>query len=100
MLAFDLEHVSSAPAKQARMEQRMTVEAKGLIERAARSLGVNASEFTVSAACRAARDTLRQYETTVLRPEAHRAFMEALDETEPTKALVDIMQLHAELAHA
>ena len=97
MLVFEHEP-SPAAAKPVRMEQRTNSEAKGLIERAARSLGVNASEFVIAAACRAARETLNQYEVTVLKPEAHRAFMKAFDEAEPTADLVDLMRLHAEVS--
>ena len=95
MLPFNADRLRGA--KTARMEQRTTVEAKELIERAARMLGVNASEFTVVAATEAARRTLRDYEATVLQPEAHAAFLQALDATEPTRALVDLMGLHAEV---
>lgn len=95
MLAFHTEN--SAGAKTARMEQRTTLAAKELIERAAYMLGINASEFTVAAAARAARDTLRQYQTTVLKPEACDAFMKALDSTEPSSDLVDLMAFHAEV---
>ena len=84
--------------KSARMEQRTTAEAKALIERAAELLGVNASEFTVAAAAQAARETISRYETTVLAPEAHAAFLKALDATEPEPALVDLMKLHRDVA--
>lgn len=96
MLAFYDDACAPAPRSE-RMEQRTTVEAKTLIERAARSLGVNASEFVTVAATRAARDTLQSYEHTPLKAEAHRAFMAAFDATEPTSALVDLMRLHAEV---
>ena len=93
MAAFDRE--AFPDAKTARMEQRTTAAAKALIEEAARMLGINASEFTVAAATRAARETLRRYETTVLQPEDREAFLEALDATEPTTDMVDLMALHA-----
>ncbi len=91
---------SAHAPRQARMEQRTTPEAKNLIERAARALGINASEFVIASACRAARDTLRAYETTALKPEAHRAFMDAFDATEPTSELVALMGTHAEITSA
>lgn len=84
--------------KSARMEQRTTQEAKELIEKAASLLGVNASEFTVAAAAKAARDTLRDYEVTALQPSAHAAFVAALEATEPSESLTDLMTLHAEVA--
>ncbi|HEX3338576.1 MAG TPA: DUF1778 domain-containing protein [Pseudolabrys sp.] len=80
------------------MEQRTTAQAKELIEQAACLLGINASEFTVVAAAKMARDTLRDYETTALQPSAHAAFMAAMEATEPTKGLVDLMTLHAEVS--
>jgi Protein of unknown function (DUF1778). len=85
-------------AKSVRMEQRTTPQAKELIEQAACMLGVNASEFTVAAAVKVARETLRDYEATALRPSAHAAFMEAMNATEPTRGLVDLMTLHAEVS--
>ena len=80
------------------MEQRTTPQAKELIERAACLLGINASEFTVAAAAKMARETLRDYESTALQPSAHAAFMAAMEATEPTKGLVDLMTLHAEVS--
>jgi len=86
--------------KSARMEQRTTQEAKELIEKAASLLGVNASEFTVAAAAKAARDTIRDYEVTALQPSAHAAFIAALEATEPTKSLADLMTLHTEVSQS
>jgi uncharacterized protein (DUF1778 family) len=79
--------------KTVRMEQRTTQQAKDLIEQAAQMLGVNASEFTVSAAAKAARETLKEYEATVLTTEDHAAFLRAWDATEPTADLVRLMSL-------
>lgn len=99
MLAFCDDVCAPAPRSE-RMEQRTTREAKSLIERAARSLGVNPSEFVTATATRAARETLQNYERTSLKPEAHRAFMDAFDATEPTPALLDLMSLHGEITGA
>ena len=99
MLAYQADY-SLRGAKSVRMEQRTTPQAKDLIEQAAYLLGINASEFTVAAAAKLARDTLRDYETTTLRPSAHAAFMSAMEATEPTKGLVDLMMLHAEVSKA
>lgn len=99
MLAFADDVCAPAPRSE-RMEQRTTVEAKTLIERAARSLGINASEFVTVMATRAARETLQSYERTTLKPEAHKAFMAAFDATEPTPALLDLMSLHAEVTQS
>ena len=95
MLGFKAEEAAQG-AKSARMEQRTTQGAKDLIERAASLLGVNASEFTVLAATRAARETIRDYEMTTLKPDAHEAFMRALDATEPSRDMVELMRMHAE----
>ena len=85
-------------AKTVRMEQRTTQEAKGLIELAAGLLGIKASEFTVSAATKAARETLGAYQGTVLTPQDRVAFMRAFDATEPTEELRGLMSLHAKVA--
>lgn len=97
MLAFQTDS-SLHGAKSVRMEQRTTEKAKELIEHAARLCGINASEFTVAAATKAARETVRDYENTVLTPKDHAAFLNALEATEPTAELVDLMKLHAKLA--
>jgi uncharacterized protein (DUF1778 family) len=75
------------------MEQRTTRQAKAFIEQAAWLLGVNASEFTVSAAVKAAREALKDYESTALTPQDHEAFLRAWDATEPTADLVRLMRL-------
>jgi uncharacterized protein (DUF1778 family) len=96
MLSFEIDEAVQG-AKTARMEQRTTQQAKDLIERAASLLGINASEFTVVAAMRAARQTMRDYSITVLEAEQHRAFLDALDATEPTPDMRSLMKLHAEV---
>lgn len=82
-------------AKTARMEQRTTPQTKELIEQAATLLGINPSEFMIAAAVRAARETVAGQERTVLTPASHAAFMQALDATEPTAKLKELMQLRA-----
>ena len=84
--------------KTARLEQRTTQQAKELIEQAACLLGVNASDFVVSVATKAARETLRDYEQTKLTAPAHEAFLRALDATHPSDKLVDLMRLHKEVS--
>lgn len=87
---------TNAPSqKTVRMEQRTTQQAKDLIEQAAALLGISASEFTVAAAAKAARETLRDVEQTRLAAPAHDAFLRALDATEPSDRLVDLMRMHA-----
>jgi uncharacterized protein (DUF1778 family) len=80
-------------SRTARMEQRTTQEAKEMIEQAAYLLGINASEFTVAAAARAARATLNEYATTVISPADHDAFLKAWDATEPSADLSALMKL-------
>lgn len=96
MLAYS-DDVCAPALRSERMEHRITPEAKTMIERAARSLGVKSSDFVTVMATRAARDTLQSYERTALKPEAHEAFMAAFDATEPTSALLDLMSLRAEV---
>ena len=85
---------TTAGTKTARMEQRTTEEAKELIEQAAGIYGINASEFTTMAAVKAARDTLKEYQITVLSPKARAAFMHAFEATEPTEELRALMALN------
>ena len=97
MLAY-LTDPGAQGAKTARMEQRTTPQAKQLIEQAASILGINASEFMIAAAAKIARETLRNYEQTILSAPAHDAFMQALDATEPAEKLVDLMRMHADVS--
>src|ERR1700719_4231546 len=95
MLAF-----RAAPqtgARTARMEQRTTRETKELIERAAYLQGVNASEFLVAHGAIAAKETIRRFEDTVIRPEDRDAFMRAFDDTEPNQDQVDLMTMHRQV---
>lgn len=96
MRAHEEDHTISG-AKTARMEQRTTQATKELIEAAASLLGIKPSEFTVSAAAKAARETLRDYQSTVLTRQDHAAFMQALDATEPTAELRSLMSLHTQV---
>ena len=77
MLAYEAD-LSVQGQKTARMEQRTTRQAKELIEQAACLLGVNASEFMVSVAAKAAREILRDHEQTRLTAPTHQKFMRAL----------------------
>jgi uncharacterized protein (DUF1778 family) len=97
MLAYQADS-SVLGQKTARMEQRTTQQAKELIEQAAALLGVNASEFVVAMAVKAARETLRDHEQTRLTAPAHDALLRALDATSPTDRLVDLMRMHNEVS--
>ena len=66
-----------------------------LIEQAANLLGVSATEFVVAAVAKAARESLRDFETTTIRPEDHAAFLGALD-VAPTDDLVALLKLRTE----
>ena len=80
-------------SKTARMEQRTTQEAKDLIEQAAGFYGINASEFITSAAVKAARETLKEYQVTTLASKERDAFMRAFEATEPSPQLRALMSL-------
>jgi uncharacterized protein (DUF1778 family) len=97
MLAYQADS-SLQGTKSVRMEQRTTQHTKELIEKAASLLGINASEFTVAAAAKAARETMKEYEMTTLQPSAHAAFLQAMEATEPSADLVNLMELHTEVA--
>lgn len=97
MLAFETDE-PVAGTKTVRMEQRTTQRAKALIEEAACLLGVNASEFMVVAAAKAARETVREYSTTILKKEQHEAFLRAFDTDKPTDEMVALMKMHSEVA--
>jgi uncharacterized protein (DUF1778 family) len=90
---FAYDDETTTGTKSVRMEQRTTERAKELIEHAASLIGINASEFTVSAAAKAARETLKEYQGTILTAKDHAAFMQALDATEPTADLKALMSL-------
>lgn len=96
MLAYQADF-SVQGLKTARMEQRTTEQTKELIEQAACLLGVNASEFVIAAAAKMARDTISDYERTMLTAPAHDAFMRALDAAGPTDRLVELMKMHTEV---
>jgi len=91
MLAFKEDELLKG-GKTARMEQRTTPAAKSLIEEAAALVGVNGSEFTTQAAVIAARTTIRDYSLTKLTIADQEAFARAIDNVEPTDALVALMR--------
>jgi uncharacterized protein (DUF1778 family) len=81
-----------------RMEQRVSKLDKGLIERAAALQGLKASEFVISVAVTAARDTLNKLGSTVLKEEDVAAFMQAFEDAPANKDLTDLFRLHKEVA--
>ena len=93
MLAFREDELLKG-GKTVRMEQRTTAAAKKLIEEAAALLGVNGSEFTTQAAVKAARATIRDHGTTTLTVADQEAFARAIDNVQPTEALIALMRGH------
>ncbi|MEF3698250.1 type II toxin-antitoxin system TacA family antitoxin [Desulfolutivibrio sp.] len=96
MLAFQAHDVDEGK-KRVRMEQRLSSEAKEIIEKAARLQGIPLSEFVVANSVMAARETISKLQTTILRPEDAEAFMLALEDTTPCQELVDLFTLHNEV---
>lgn len=91
MLAFKRDELLQG-GKTARMEQRITIEAKLLIEQAAALLGINGAEFTTHAAVKAAREVIRDYQKTTLTLADQEAFARAIDNLDPTDALIELMR--------
>jgi uncharacterized protein (DUF1778 family) len=87
-------------AKKVRMEQRISPEAKEIIELAARLQGVDLSEFVVSHVVTAARETIAKLGTTALQPEDVSAFMRAFEDDQPNGELADLFALHEEVKAA
>lgn len=65
------------------MHFRLPPRIKAVIQQAAAISGVDDSVFTLQAAYRAAMETIRNHEQTVLHPEDHAAFFSALDTPPP-----------------
>src|SRR3546814_11142970 len=78
-----------------RMNFRTKPHIKRAIQRAAALQGVDDSAFTMTAAYRAALDTIAAHERTFLSAEDHDAFFAALDEPpEPSADLRDAFERH------
>lgn len=80
-----------------RLEQRLSPRAKELIEHAAALQGVTPSEFARSHTMQAAHETINRMESTRLAAEDRDAFLRALDDERPNAALIDILELHAQV---
>ena len=80
-----------------RLEQRLSPRAKEIIEHAAALQGVTASEFARSHTMQAAHETISRMEVTRLAPEDRDAFLRALEDGQPSEALIEIFELHAEV---
>ena len=64
--------------KQQRLEARITLDQKRLIERAAELRGTTVTEFVVASAQQAAADTIRDFEVLTLRDQARKVFVHAI----------------------
>jgi len=80
------------PPRTAAITIRASSQQRDLIDRAARLLGKNRSEFMLDVACREAQDTLLDQRFFVLDPEAYDRFVEMLDNPPPpTDALRELL---------
>ena len=64
--------------KQERLEARVTLDQKRLIERAAELRGTTITEFVVVSAQQAAANTIKDFETLTIRDEAREVFIRAV----------------------
>jgi len=88
MLSFDDKMKKINERNSERMNFRTKPRIKQTIQRAAALAGVDDSVFTMNAAYQFAMETIAAHERTVLQPEDHAAFFEALDNPPaPTGAL-------------
>lgn len=74
--------------KLSRLEARVTADQKRLIERAAHLRGTTVTDFVVVSAQQAATETIKEFESLVLRDEAREVFVNAiLNPPQPNEAL-------------
>ena len=89
---------SVAKARSARIEARLSSDAKAVIQRAADISGHSVSDFVVSSALDAARETIRDHEVIVLSARDSMTFVEALlDPKGPNEALLAAARRHREV---
>jgi len=87
--------VDNAPTKSTRIETRVTLEQKQLIELAAAYQGRSVSEFVVGNAEAAAKQVIREYERLRLNREQSRVLVDALlSPKRPNKSLRDAARRH------
>jgi len=80
--------LATADKQEARFNFRATVALKDTIERAAALKGQDTTSFVRQAAYELAVTTIQAHEVTILKPEDHRAFFDALENPpEPTDSL-------------
>ena len=81
----------SDPARNQRIDMRLSADHKELIERAAALTGQPLSRFAVATLVEHAQEVITRHEQTSLSQRDWSAFLHILDETEPNAALVDLM---------
>ena len=86
-----------AKSKPARLEARLPSDAKAVIQRAADISGRSISDFVVSSALEAAKETIREHEVIVLSARDSMMFVEALLNAKgPNEALREAARRHRE----
>ena len=81
-----------------RMNFRMRPKVKSAIQRAAALSGMDDSVFAISAAYKAALETIKAHDRTMLAPQDYEAFFAALDgKTMPNAKLSAAVKRHAEI---
>lgn len=97
MLAFRDTTADVREPKSARLEQRTKPRVKEIIERAASTLGVDTSDFVISAAYREATTTLEAFSKTKLNNESSKRFLTAMDQiTGANEAMTSLMKDYEE----
>jgi uncharacterized protein (DUF1778 family) len=93
-----LREASETRPRPERIEARLSSEAKAVIQRAADISGRSVSDFVVSSALEAARETIREHEVIVLSARDSIMFVEALlNPKGPNEALLAAARRHREL---
>ena len=89
---------SKTKPKPERLEARLPADAKAIIQRAADLSGRSVSDFVVSSALEAAKETIREHEVIVLSARDSITFIEALlNPKGPNEALRKAFRRHREL---
>jgi uncharacterized protein (DUF1778 family) len=93
-----LREASDTRPRPERIEARLSSEAKAVIQRAADISGRSVSDFVVTSALEAAKETIRDHAVMVLSARDSKNFVEALlNPTGPNEALLAAAHRHREL---
>jgi uncharacterized protein (DUF1778 family) len=93
-----LRETSETRSRPERIEARLSSEAKAVIQRAADISGRSVSDFVVTSALEAAKETIRDHGVIVLSARDSKTFVEALlNPTGPKEALLAAAHRHREL---